>query len=37
MLFTALWTEILSGKEVGLEFEPRFLNVTFLIQVININ
>lgn len=29
MPFIALWTEILSEKEVSLKFEPRFLIVTF--------
>ena len=29
MSFTAHWMESLSGKEVSLESEPKFLNVTF--------
>ena len=37
MSFIALWMENFSGKEVRLESEPKFLNVTFLIQGITIN
>lgn len=37
MSFIALWMENFSGKEVSLESEPKFLNVTFLIQGITIH